>query len=153
VHLLDRMLEDGESHPPPRQKRKMNDIGEGLLSSSVAHVSRFAHISRFRLPDQFSCSSISLVFPELSTIGGTTKHYVLRLYHRASCSCGCSRGPQGIEIVEDRYEGAVELHSAFKKTVFAEEEFEALMHPQVVDKQVHLFKVTQERTRKSMTHV
>lgn len=43
--------------------------------------------------------------------------------------------------MEDRFEGAVELHSAFKKTVFAEEEFRALMHPDVVDQRVHLFKV------------
>lgn len=48
---------------------------------------------------------------------------------------------QGIEIVEDRFAGAVQLHSAFYKTVSAEQEFRALMHPEVVGRKVHLLKV------------
>lgn len=48
---------------------------------------------------------------------------------------------QGIEIVEDRFAGAVQLHSAFQKTVLADQEFRGLMHPEVVGRQVHLLKV------------
>lgn len=48
---------------------------------------------------------------------------------------------QGIEIVEDRFAGAVTLHDAFVKTVFAEKELGLLMHPEVVENNVHLYKV------------
>lgn len=57
---------------------------------------------------------------------------------------------QGIEIVEDRFAGAVELHSAFQKAVFAERELGALLHPEVVEQKVHLFKVRVCAPRKGM---
>ncbi|CAN0039041.1 unnamed protein product [Pylaiella littoralis] len=57
---------------------------------------------------------------------------------QAAAWAGCQA--TGIEIVEDRFAGAVQLHSAFQKTVSAEQEFRALMHPGVVERQVHLFK-------------
>ncbi|CAM9408873.1 unnamed protein product [Ectocarpus sp. 4 AP-2014] len=57
---------------------------------------------------------------------------------QAAAWAGCQAA--GIEIVEDRFAGAVELHSAFQKAVFAERDLGALLHPDVVERKVHLFK-------------
>ncbi|CAM9590755.1 unnamed protein product, partial [Laminaria digitata] len=46
----------------------------------------------------------------------------------------------GIEIVEDRFDGAVTLHKAFAKTLFAEKKLGSLLHPEVVENNVHLYK-------------
>lgn len=45
--------------------------------------------------------------------------------------------------MEDRFAGAVTLHDAFTKAVSTESELAALMHPEVVRRNVHLFKVGQ----------
>lgn len=48
---------------------------------------------------------------------------------------------KGIEIVEERYDGAVQLHEAFHRAVRAESRLAEVLHPDVVEKKVHLFKV------------
>lgn len=48
---------------------------------------------------------------------------------------------QGIEIVDDRYAGAVMLHEAFHVTLRAETELGKLLHPDVVEQKVHLIEV------------
>ncbi|CAM9638644.1 unnamed protein product, partial [Hapterophycus canaliculatus] len=116
-----------------KTREEFEDPFKGSIGSGSNRTAMYGSVFEAAVDQMFRNSKLTSEHKFLD-IGCGIGSIVLQ----AAAWAGCQAA--GIEIVEDRFAGAVELYSAFKKTVFAEREMGTLLHPEVVDKQVHLYK-------------